>query len=179
MILDEATSAIDPRSERIVQAALDKVSKSRTTIMIAHRLSTVRKADKIVVMGKGRIIEQGTHEELLAIEGGAYRRLVEGQRLLVEAKGGEQVALEDLDDEFETANLGKVATTKSTASGITRDEKDDSEQMQERKAMAMGVWKTVSLLLWEQRSHWKLYVVALISSICGGLSQFCSPWIFY
>jgi len=140
--------------------------------MIAHRLSTVRKADKIVVMGKGRIIEQGTHEELLAIEDGAYRRLVEGQRLLVEAKEGEQVALEDLDDGFETADLGKVVTTKSTASGVVRDTEDDPEQEQQRKAMAMGVWETVSLLLWEQRSHWKLYVVAMIASIGGGVSQF-------
>ena len=142
--------------------------------MIAHRLSTVRKAHKIVVMGKGRIIEQGTHKELLEIEDGAYRRLVEGQRLLMEAKEGEQVALEDLDDGFETADLGKVVTTKSTASGAAPDEKDELEQEQ-RKAMAMGAWETVSLLLWEQRSHWKLYVFAIIASICGGGSQLFSP----
>lgn len=146
--------------------------------MIAHRLSTVRKADKIVVMGKGRIIEQGTHEELLTIEDGAYRRLVEGQRLLVEAKEGEEVALEDLDDGFETADLGKVVTTKSTASGVARDQKDDPEQEQQRKAMAMGVWETASLLLWEQRSHWKLYVVAMIASIAGGVSQFSFMDVF-
>ncbi|KAF8473304.1 multidrug resistance protein 2 [Kalaharituber pfeilii] len=168
LILDEATSAIDPRSERIVQAALDKVSKSRTTIMIAHRLSTVRKADKIVVMGKGNIIEQGTHEELLAIEDGAYRTLVEGQRLLVEAKGGEDIALEDLDDGLATADLDRVVTTKSalsTGKGGTNTEELNEQQ---KKVAGMGVVRCVGLMLWEQRSHWILFTLAFASAICGG-----------
>lgn len=69
LLLDEATSALDTRSEKIVQAALDALSRSRTTLVIAHRLSTVRNADKIVVMDKGRAIEEGTHEALLARDG--------------------------------------------------------------------------------------------------------------
>ena len=170
LILDEATSAIDPRSERIVQAALDKVSKSRTTIMIAHRLSTVRKADKIVVMGKGAIIEQGTHEELLEIEDGAYRKLVEGQRLLTESKG-KDVALEDVDDGFENIDIGRVNTTKSAVSGAGNNQNDDPQAEQQRKAEAMGVWSCISLMLWEQRSHWQLYFVAIISALCGGMSN--------
>lgn len=137
--------------------------------MIAHRLSTVRKADKIVVMGKGFIIEQGTHEELLAIEDGAYRRLVEGQRLLMEAQEGEEEVLEDLDDGFDKVDLDRVVTTKSVASGAGEVTEDDPLQReQERKAEAMGVWSAVFLLLWEQRMHWKLYVVATITSVCGG-----------
>lgn len=75
MILDEATSALDTESERLVQQALENMMQNRTSIVIAHRLSTIQKADKIVVMQKGRIVEQGTHDELIAHEG-TYKKLV-------------------------------------------------------------------------------------------------------
>jgi ABC-type bacteriocin/lantibiotic exporters, contain an N-terminal double-glycine peptidase domain len=78
LILDEATSALDAESERLVQKAIANLVRDRTTIVIAHRLSTVRRANVIVVMAGGRIIEMGTHAELLA-SGGQYRRLYELQ----------------------------------------------------------------------------------------------------
>jgi len=78
LILDEATSALDAESERLVQQAIANLVRNRTTIVIAHRLSTVRRADVIVVMEGGRIIEMGTHTELLA-RGGKYRKLYELQ----------------------------------------------------------------------------------------------------
>jgi len=78
LVLDEATSALDAESERLVQKALANLTSGRTTIVIAHRLSTVRRADLIVVIERGRIVETGRHAELLAL-GGAYRRLYELQ----------------------------------------------------------------------------------------------------
>jgi ATP-binding cassette, subfamily B, bacterial MsbA len=80
LLLDEATSALDTESERLVQAALARFTKNRTTLVIAHRLSTVQNADLICVMDQGTIVETGTHRELLA-EGGSYERLVRSQAL--------------------------------------------------------------------------------------------------
>ncbi len=78
LVLDEATSALDAESEQLVQRAIGNLIRDRTTIVIAHRLSTVRRADIIVVVERGRIIEHGNHAELLA-RGGQYQRLYEMQ----------------------------------------------------------------------------------------------------
>ncbi|MGA9237536.1 ABC transporter ATP-binding protein, partial [Robiginitalea sp.] len=80
MILDEATSALDTESERLVQDALENMMRNRTSLVIAHRLSTIKSADQIVVMKEGEIVEQGTHGQLLALDG-TYRKLVEMQQL--------------------------------------------------------------------------------------------------
>lgn len=78
MLLDEATSALDSESEKLVQAALDHLMQDHTTLVIAHRLSTVIKADRIVVMDEGKIVDIGQHQELMQ-KGGIYKRLAEIQ----------------------------------------------------------------------------------------------------
>jgi subfamily B ATP-binding cassette protein MsbA len=80
LILDEATSALDSQSEKAVQMALETLMKDRTSLIIAHRLSTVMHADLIVVMDRGRIVETGTHQELVAKQG-LYNSLIQLQEL--------------------------------------------------------------------------------------------------
>ena len=86
LILDEATSSVDTETEREIQEALDNLIRGRTTIAIAHRLSTLRKANRLAVMERGRLVELGPEAELLAA-GGAYARLYEAQRKLAADEG--------------------------------------------------------------------------------------------
>lgn len=79
LVLDEATSSVDTNSEQLIQMAIEKITNERTSIVIAHRLATIKKADKIIVMDKGQIVEMGTHKELLKREDGFYRNLYEVQ----------------------------------------------------------------------------------------------------
>ena len=79
LILDEATSSIDSYSEELIQIATDKITKGRTSIIIAHRLATIKKADKIIVMDAGKVVEMGSHKELLQLKNGYYKNLYEIQ----------------------------------------------------------------------------------------------------
>ncbi|KAJ1548484.1 GTPase-activating protein [Cladochytrium tenue] len=99
LLLDEATSALDTTSERVVQAALDNAAKGRTTIVIAHRLSTVRHADLIVCMFRGEVVEHGTHDELVA-RGGMYASLVEAQQLRQEEDAQKQSSSSSDEDDI-------------------------------------------------------------------------------
>ncbi|OLN82134.1 Leptomycin B resistance protein pmd1-like protein 7 [Colletotrichum chlorophyti] len=125
LLLDEATSALDPHAEGVVQQALDKASEGRTTIVIAHKLATIRKADNIVVMNKGRIVEQGTHEGLLKQEG-AYTRLVRAQNLAVSDDGS---ITETEEDENEPA--AKEATEFDKT--LSRYKTEDQARMEAQK----------------------------------------------
>lgn len=159
LILDEATSAIDVRSEKIIQAALDRVSKGRTTITIAHRLSTIAKADKIVVMQKGKLMEQGTHESLLSNEAGVYSGLVRAQRLTLgrEEDAEDSDALEDKDAEEIQAILSRE---KSASKALVSVGEAELETAWRNRGLAGSFGR----LLYEQRSRFPFYVLILLAA---------------
>ena len=104
MCFDEATSALDTETEREVQKAINEVSQGSTTLIIAHRLSTVASCDKIVVLKYGQIVEEGSHDELLEKQGGYYKRLWEKQseqqaKMLAEAED-KKLAAQEMEDAF-------------------------------------------------------------------------------
>lgn len=111
LLLDEATSALDTRSESRVQAALDKASQGRTTIIVAHRLSTIRGADKIIVLSDGAMVEEGTHDELMSLQR-YYYSLITNQVSDLEESGIKAQVKDQGDDEDDEDEQKIVMNTK-------------------------------------------------------------------
>jgi ATP-binding cassette subfamily B (MDR/TAP) protein 1 len=174
LILDEATSSIDVKSEQQVQMALDKVSQNRTTLVIAHRLATVRKADNIVVLKNGKVVQQGSHDELMKDEGGAYFGLVTAQQLSVEAEtSAEKPELSSNSEGIKEKESMATITTETAEEGQGADSKNPPE-----KPKAREFWRIFSLLIREQRHRKKWYTILLLSSLGGG-GRFSLLRIFY
>ena len=185
LLLDEATSALDTKSEGVVQAALEVAAEGRTTITIAHRLSTIRDAHNIVVMSSGRIVEQGTHDELLE-KRGAYFNLVTAQAIAAvnEMTEEEEAAI---NKEQENALLRKASSNKQSGVGATpTDPEDDiqaklhrSQSQQSASSMALaarkaeakkkyGLWTLIKVIASFNKQEWKLMLIGLFfSAICG------------
>jgi ATP-binding cassette subfamily B (MDR/TAP) protein 1 len=142
LILDEATSSIDARGERLVQAALDKVSEGRTTITIAHRLSTIKKADKIVVLQKGKVVEEGTHEGLLSNPDGVYLALVNAQKLSMEEPFPEEEA-----DRIQSSNPLTQAQNEVIEAAY--------DMKVEESYKPKSFFGSFGLLMYEQRTQWQ------------------------
>ncbi len=186
LLLDEATSALDTKSERVIQAALDKAAQGRTTVIIAHRLSTIKDADNIVVMSEGRIIEQGSHDELLEKKE-AYYNLIEAQRIATKQESrnqDEDPILSEKDDnllrsEFaeEGSNSGKEADGENlhalqlskTQTNRTALRMALAKKRQEDSGDNYTLFTLVRFIAGLNKKEWKIMVFGLLlSAICGG-----------
>ncbi|EUC38190.1 hypothetical protein COCCADRAFT_997 [Bipolaris zeicola 26-R-13] len=151
LLLDEATSALDPHAEGIVQQALDQASAGRTTIVIAHKLATVRNAHNIVVMSKGEIVEQGTHNELLAMKG-AYSRLVTIQQLTVEGEDspeGTEVEVSDEKSLKEDPEDKEAAIYRSTTNAASIRTQAGAGRYSDEGTNQLGLLATIWRLIYE------------------------------
>ncbi|KAG8907884.1 GTPase-activating protein [Tulasnella sp. 403] len=184
LLLDEATSALDTQSEGIVQDALDKAAAGRTTITIAHRLSTVRDADQIYVMGGGEVLEHGTHNELLANESGPYAQLVNAQKLKGRdpstpdspedaeptVAGGlmtKEEIKEAIEDEKPALNRTHTGSGRSLASEILEKKKRDGfGQFGDKEHSLPYLFKRMGAI---NRGDYKLYIGGVIFAVAGGM----------
>ncbi|GMG04861.1 unnamed protein product [Aspergillus oryzae] len=159
LILDEATSALDPQAEKIVQQALDNVSASRTTITIAHKLSTIRKADQIVVLSQGQIVEKGTHDELQAA-GGTYHRLIKAQDL----------GTVDNDGPLPEKERNEGSTGITPAISRQQDHSKETQLVERLKAPSgrgRSLIRCLAILLRERRELWFEFIVTLVTCVVG------------
>ena len=166
LLLDEATSALDPRAERIVQDALHRVSANKTTLIIAHKLATVMAADNIAVMTSGKVIEQGTHSELLELDG-LYAAMVRAQDLGAEAGNPEFFeGSEEGDDNKE--ELDRSLTLQRTQSKVLA--KDSKREVEHLSAGTIGysLIKCIWIMLKEHPDLYLWYLVIAFGSVIGG-----------
>uniref|UniRef100_L2GBK3 ABC multidrug transporter n=1 Tax=Colletotrichum fructicola (strain Nara gc5) TaxID=1213859 RepID=L2GBK3_COLFN len=172
IILDEATSAIDAKSEKVVQAALDRVTKGRTTITIAHRLSTIQKADHIVVLQQGQAVEQGTHQSLMANKYGVYRGLVNAQALNLSDPNDEKANPKLV--EFDDASTEKTYANSSKHGGPPSILSD--REVVKRKPRGI-IW-SFGKLMWIQRDKWPSYLGITISAMAVASGTPIQAWLF-
>ncbi|CAF3866704.1 unnamed protein product [Rotaria magnacalcarata] len=163
LLLDEATSALDSVSEKIVQEALNQACKGRTTIVIAHRLTTIQNADQIYVLDKGSVIEQGTHETLIAKDGGKYQSMVKIQQV--------EETYEDSDDMMaieiirkQSENFIPFERSRLISGSVTTDEdKDSSKPLKQRNVFLR--------LLAMNKPEWLTILVGCLACIVNGAAE--------
>ncbi|KAI5198816.1 ABC transporter [Aureobasidium subglaciale] len=170
IILDEATSAVDAKSEKIIQLALDRIAQNRTTITIAHRLSTIKKADHIVVLQHGRAIEQGTHQSLIADSFSAYSALIRAQSLDV----SEANVVETDDQAVDGNDIMREMNGDAIRPSILNSETDRTTPYIQPHSLL----QTFKRLLNKQRAHWLSLVGIVLSAMAVAAATPIQAWLF-
>ncbi|THG99670.1 hypothetical protein EW026_g2717 [Hermanssonia centrifuga] len=180
LLLDEATSALDTQSEGIVQDALDKAAAGRTTITVAHRLSTIKDAECIYVMGEGQVLESGTHRQLLADENGPYSRLVTAQKLResdvkqvdpLEADDSTVRGIEDgprgafSKEAADEIPLGRIDTSRSLASEVLERRRQEENKSEQQYPM-IYLFKRMGAI---NSDNWRRYLIGGIAACLFGV----------
>jgi ABC-type multidrug transport system ATPase subunit len=160
LIFDEATSSIDVRAEKVVQAALDRISKYRTTVIIAHRLSTVRRADNIIVMKDGVNVENGTHKDLIN-RGEMYHGMVGAQQL-------EPLEALDNEDECDDMIIPKEEIEPQEYSIHEIEEEEEEDLQTSRESKKFGFFRSFCVIAREHQSHWILYIFIIVGAMGAG-----------
>jgi ATP-binding cassette, subfamily B (MDR/TAP), member 1 len=169
LLLDEATSALDPQAEGIVQRALDRVSQDRTTIVIAHKSSTIRNADNIAVVSHGKVSEQGTHAELIGRDG-IYARLVKAQDLsppnqplgaAKDASEGTEM-MQSIATNERPASLEKITAVESQQPATLGDEHTEKPH---EASLFSSVWRLACTT--PELTRW--YILAVLACVGGGM----------
>lgn len=161
LVLDEATSALDTKSEALIQGVLERAGKNRTVVAIAHRLSTIKDYDSIVVLKGGKVLEQGTHDELLEVSEGMYKNMWHIQSLYSNQEE-QQVAVVSSDATSRTRQASSQATDEP---GVSFKDEEQNAQLKPTKA---GTARTVFSILSRHRSLWYAYAGLVISSVIAG-----------
>ncbi|KAK7994013.1 hypothetical protein PG989_007394 [Apiospora arundinis] len=183
LILDEATSSIDVRGEKVVQAALDRVSRNRTTIMIAHRLSTVKKADNIVVLNKGKVVQWGNHETLMAQHGGPYWLLTNAQQLGMghgHGAGDEEEGASTSVGADEMSDTAFTEADKRTMDLMTLDTETvpATGSRGPKTYKPKGAMRSLGGMLLEQKPLWPWYLILLVGALIAGASTPVQAYLF-
>lgn len=161
LLLDEATSALDPTAERVVQSALEKVSANKTTLIIAHKLATVMKADNIAVMQAGKVVEQGTHKQLIERDG-QYAAMVRAQDL--GSKAGEAEIIDEDDDR----KLEATMSLQRTQTGAASTTADAEMKHLTSGTLGYGLVKCIYIMFRENPNLYWCYTVSAFGCLIGG-----------
>jgi ATP-binding cassette subfamily B (MDR/TAP) protein 1 len=158
--------SLDPRAEKVVQDALNRVSTNKTTLIIAHKLATVKKADNIAVMSHGEVVEQGTHSELIA-RGGQYAAMVTSQNLGDEEGEAKLDADSDEDEDVATSHAQRLALRRTKTETASVGENKELKHLVS-ETLNHSLLRSILIMCREQKDQYLYFFISFIASLIAG-----------